>query len=240
MCAADKESKPELTEIELDGGSEKPAETRTEVWVREVLLGVIICFAQVPESIAFALMAHVKAPVGLHAAWVIGLVCGLFGGRPGMVNGATGAFAAIINTFLSKPADPGGNGAEVELLFPSVMMAGVFMLLVWALGLNRLLNSMPSPVMDPSTPNLRFDTTAWSPLSSSALSPQYWPDTGRCTGALLGSKSHSSVRMRLLTSASSWAYSAKPPDRLRRRAPSRSSPPRVLARTRPVTATGRA
>ena len=61
---------------------------------------ITICFAQVPESIAFAYMAHVKAPVALHAAWEIGLVCGIFGGRPGMVNGATGAFAAIISTLV--------------------------------------------------------------------------------------------------------------------------------------------
>ena len=138
----------EMQNVELaDDDAQKPAESRAEVWVREVLLGIIICFAQVPESIAFAYMAHVRPPVAMHAAWVVGLICGLFGGRPGMVNGATGAFAAIINTFLSKPEDPGGNAKEIELLFPSVMMAGVFMMLVWALGLNRLLNSMPSPVM---------------------------------------------------------------------------------------------
>ena len=43
----------------------------------QTLLGIIICFAQVPESIAFAYMAHVKAPVALHAAWEVGLVCGM-------------------------------------------------------------------------------------------------------------------------------------------------------------------
>ena len=122
-------------------------ESRAEVWLREVLLGIIICFAQVPESIAFAYMAHVRPPVAMHAAWVIGLVCGIFGGRPGMVNGATGAFAAIINTFLSKPDTPGGNAKEIETLFPSVMVAGVFMMVIWGLGLERLLKNIPQPVM---------------------------------------------------------------------------------------------
>ena len=141
----------DLDTVALDGDAEdeEPTkeESRAEVWVREVLLGIIICFAQVPESIAFAYMAHVRPPVAMHAAWVIGLVCGIFGGRPGMVNGATGAFAAIINTFLSKPDDPGGNAKEIELLFPSVMMAGVFMMVIWALGLERLLKTIPQPVM---------------------------------------------------------------------------------------------
>ena len=92
-----------------------------QFYMREVLLGVIICMAQVPESIAFAYLARVRPPVALHAAWVIGLVCALLGGRPGMINGATGAFAAIVATFLEEPTVAGGNGAGVELLFPSRM-----------------------------------------------------------------------------------------------------------------------
>ena len=98
------------------------------VVVRETMLGVVICFAQIPESIAFALMAHVRPPVALHSAWIVGLICGLFGGRPGMVNGATGAFAAVIATFLPAPSAPGANSAAIELLFPSVMCGGVLML----------------------------------------------------------------------------------------------------------------
>ena len=61
---------------------------------REILLGIIICMAQIPESIAFAYLARVRPPVALHAAWIVGLVCSCFGGRPGMINGATGVFAA--------------------------------------------------------------------------------------------------------------------------------------------------
>lgn len=90
----------------------------TEYVVREVLLGVTICFAQIPESVAFAFMANIKPPIALHAAWVVGFICSAFGGRPGMVNGATGAFAAIVGTFI-PPAGTGNNGPGVELLFPS-------------------------------------------------------------------------------------------------------------------------
>merc|ERR1719163_2749424 len=88
---------------------------------KEVMLGFTICFAQIPESVAFAFLANVKPPVGLHAAWIVGLICTLFGGRPGMIYGATGAFAAIISTFLPEPKESGGNGEGVELLFPSVI-----------------------------------------------------------------------------------------------------------------------
>ena len=66
------------------------ATPRLAFYGREVLLGIIICMAQIPESIAFAYLARVRPPVALHAAWVVGLVCALLGGRPGMINGATG------------------------------------------------------------------------------------------------------------------------------------------------------
>ena len=69
--------------------------SKAEFLKTEVLLGITICFAQVPESVAFAFMAHIKPPVALHAAWIVGLICTLFGGRSGMVNGAEGAFAAM-------------------------------------------------------------------------------------------------------------------------------------------------
>merc|ERR1719395_371716 len=112
---------------------------------REAMLGVTIAFAQIPESVAFAFLANIKPPIALHAAWMVGLICSLFGGRPGMVNGATGAFAAIIGTFLPKPDKAGGNGDGVELLFPSVIVAGIFMWIVAATGLARFILLLPSP-----------------------------------------------------------------------------------------------
>lgn len=113
---------------------------------REVLLGITICFAQIPESIAFAYMANIKPSIALHAAWMVGIICSVFGGRPGMVNGATGAFAAIIGTFIPS-AGTGNNGEGVELLFPSVMFAGFLMLLVSFFKLSRFITLLPSPVM---------------------------------------------------------------------------------------------
>mmetsp|Transcript_27494 Transcript_27494/g.79015 ORF Transcript_27494/g.79015 Transcript_27494/m.79015 type:complete len:585 (-) Transcript_27494:488-2242(-) len=113
----------------------------------EVLLGITICFAQIPESVAFAFMAHIKPPVAIHAAWVVGLICSFFGGRTGMVNGAEGAFAAIIATMIPEPVVPGGNGDGIELLFPSVMVCGALMLLVWLFGLYRFITLVPASVM---------------------------------------------------------------------------------------------
>jgi hypothetical protein len=126
------------------GWYEKPG---LSFYLREVLLGIIICMAQIPESIAFAYLARVRPPVALHAAWVVGLVCAVLGGRPGMINGATGAFAAIVSSFLAVPEAAGGNGEGVELLFPSVMVGGVLMLVVWAIKLDRFITMLPLPVM---------------------------------------------------------------------------------------------
>ena len=116
-------------------------------YVHEVLLGIIICMAQIPEAIAFSYLAHVRAPVALHTAWIIGLTCAVLGGRPTMVSGATGAFGAIINTFIAPPLTPGGNSADIALLFPSVMVAGFLMILVWLLKLDRFVTLLPLPVM---------------------------------------------------------------------------------------------
>mmetsp|Transcript_468 Transcript_468/g.1305 ORF Transcript_468/g.1305 Transcript_468/m.1305 type:complete len:597 (-) Transcript_468:69-1859(-) len=113
----------------------------------EVSLGLTICFAQIPESVAFAFMAHIKPHIAIHAAWVVGLICSLFGGRTGMVNGAEGAFAAIISTMIPEPTTPGGNGDNIELLFPSVIVCGGFMLLIWLLGAYRLITLVPASVM---------------------------------------------------------------------------------------------
>ncbi len=115
---------------------------------KEILLGVTICFAQIPESVAFAFMAHVAPPVALHAAWIVGIIGVLLGGRSGMVEGAEGAFAAIIATFVDKPEQRGMNGANVELLFPAVMVAGVCMLVVWLLRGQKLINLVAASVMD--------------------------------------------------------------------------------------------
>jgi SulP family sulfate permease len=124
----------------------KEKETVYEMVFREVLTGITIGCAQIPESVAFAYMAHIKPAIALHAAWMVGLCCSLFGGRPGMVNGATGAFAAIIGTFIPE-GGIGENGEGIETLFPSVMLAGVLMLLSSFFDFHRFILLLPQSVI---------------------------------------------------------------------------------------------
>ncbi|CAE7633648.1 APX8 [Symbiodinium sp. CCMP2456] len=141
-----KDTPPEKRLGHLLRASQSGEGLSTEYVIREVLLGVTICFAQIPESVAFAFMANIKPPIALHAAWIVGFICSAFGGRPGMVNGATGAFAAIIGTFI-PPAGTGNNGEGVELLFPSVILAGLLMVLVSVTKLSRFITLRSFEVM---------------------------------------------------------------------------------------------
>eukprot|EP00920_Eleutheroschizon_duboscqi_P031517 GHVT01076060.1.p1 GENE.GHVT01076060.1~~GHVT01076060.1.p1 ORF type:complete len:275 (+),score=58.94 GHVT01076060.1:245-1069(+) len=113
---------------------------------REILSGLIICFAQVPESVAFAFMAHVEPPVALHAAWLMGLSASILGGRPGMINGATGAFAAVIATFVAAPSSS-RNIADVEMLFPTVLLAALWIIVFAFTRLGKLVQLISTPVM---------------------------------------------------------------------------------------------
>eukprot|EP00421_Protoceratium_reticulatum_P017428 CAMPEP_0168381680 /NCGR_PEP_ID=MMETSP0228-20121227/13001_1 /TAXON_ID=133427 /ORGANISM="Protoceratium reticulatum, Strain CCCM 535 (=CCMP 1889)" /LENGTH=582 /DNA_ID=CAMNT_0008394785 /DNA_START=49 /DNA_END=1797 /DNA_ORIENTATION=- len=132
---------------DLEGWRRMTTSEKLSFVKNEAALGITICFAQIPESVAFAFMAHIKPPVAIHAAWVVGLICSLFGGRTGMVNGAEGAFAAIIATLIPEPIESGGNGEGIELLFPSVMVCGVFMLLIWLTGAFKFIGLVPASVM---------------------------------------------------------------------------------------------
>ena len=120
---------------------------KLSLFKNELLLGLIICFAQIPESVAFGFLANVQPSVAIHSAWIVGLICSAFGGRPAMVNGATGAFAAIIGTFIAAADKNSESGEGVERLFVSVMLAGGLMLLVAGLRLSRLIVLVPSTVM---------------------------------------------------------------------------------------------
>lgn len=68
-----------------------PAQIKTDL-----LAGLTVALALVPEAVAFAFVAHVHPLVGLYAAFIVGLVTALIGGRPGMISGATGALAVVM------------------------------------------------------------------------------------------------------------------------------------------------
>lgn len=93
----------------------------------------------VPEAIAFALVAHVSPLTGLYAAFIVGLITSVFGGRPGMVSGATGALAVVMVSLVTKHG--------IEYLFATVVLMGILQLLFAAFRLGKLIRLVPHPVM---------------------------------------------------------------------------------------------
>ncbi|MEO8002093.1 MAG: SulP family inorganic anion transporter [Arenimonas sp.] len=104
-----------------------------------VLSGLTVALAMVPEAIAFALVAHVSPLTGLYAAFIVGLITAVFGGRPGMVSGATGALAVVMVALVVAHG--------VEYLFATVVLMGILQLLFAAFRLGKLIRLVPHPVM---------------------------------------------------------------------------------------------
>lgn len=105
----------------------------------EILSGITVALALVPESVAFAMIAGLSPITGLYAAIMVGLVTSLFGGRPGMISGATGAVAIVI-VALAKI-----HG--VEYIFATVVLAGIIQILAWGFGIAKFMRLVPHPVV---------------------------------------------------------------------------------------------
>lgn len=105
----------------------------------EVLSGLTVALALVPEAVAFALIAGLSPLTGLYAAFVMGLVTSILGGRPGMISGATGAIAVVI-VALAK-----SHG--VEYVFATVILAGIIQMSAGFLRLGKLIRLVPHPVI---------------------------------------------------------------------------------------------
>ncbi len=105
----------------------------------EVLSGLTVALALVPEAIAFAFIAGLSPLTGLYAAFVMGLVTSILGGRPGMISGATGAVAVVI---VSLAKDYG-----VEYVFAAVILAGILQAAAGFLRLGKLMRLVPHPVI---------------------------------------------------------------------------------------------
>ncbi|RDH83893.1 MAG: sodium-independent anion transporter [endosymbiont of Galathealinum brachiosum] len=105
----------------------------------EVLSGLTVALALVPEAIAFAFIAGVEPLVGLYAAFMVGLLAAIFGGRPGMISGATGAMAVVM---VALVADHG-----VEYLFAAVVLTGILQILAGVFKLGKFIRIVPHPVM---------------------------------------------------------------------------------------------
>lgn len=105
----------------------------------DILSGTTVSLALVPEAVAFAFVAGVEPMVGLYAAFIMGLVASIFGGRPGMISGATGATAVVYVALVAQ------NG--VQFLFAAVLLAGVLQIIAGALKLGKFIRMVPHPVM---------------------------------------------------------------------------------------------
>lgn len=105
----------------------------------EVLSGITVALALVPEAVAFALIAGLSPLTGLYAAFVVGLVTSVLGGRPGMISGATGAIAVVM-VVLAK-----SHG--VEYVFATVILAGIIQMAAGFLRLGKLIRLVPHPVI---------------------------------------------------------------------------------------------
>jgi sulfate permease, SulP family len=105
----------------------------------EVLAGVTVALALIPEAVAFALIAGLSPLTGLYAAFVMGLVTAVLGGRPGMISGATGAVAIVIVALAISHG--------VEYVFATVILAGLIQVGAGLLKLGKLMRLVPHPVI---------------------------------------------------------------------------------------------
>ena len=116
----------------------------------EILSGLTVAVALVPEAIAFALIPGFSPLTGLYAAFILSLVTSILGGRPGMISGATGAVAVI---FVGLILELKRNFPEIEpetilnYVFATVILAGVLQILAGVLRLGKFIRLVPDPVM---------------------------------------------------------------------------------------------
>ena len=105
----------------------------------DLLSGLTVALALVPEAVAFAFVAGVEPLVGLYAAFMVGLITALAGGRPGMISGATGALAVVMVALVAEHG--------VEYLFATVVLMGIIQISAGAMRLGKFIRMVPHPVM---------------------------------------------------------------------------------------------
>jgi SulP family sulfate permease len=108
-------------------------------WKTNILSGLTVALALVPEAIAFALVAHVNPLVGLYAAFIMCLITASFGGRPGMISGATGSTAVVMVALVVQHG--------VQYLFAAVVLMGILQIAFALFRLGKFIRMVPHPVM---------------------------------------------------------------------------------------------
>ena len=106
---------------------------------KNILAGIVVALALIPEAIAFSIIAGVDPMVGLYAAFIIATVTAIVGGRPAMISGATGAVALLVTPLVKEHG--------VEYLFAATILMGLIQLILGILKVGRLMKFIPRPVM---------------------------------------------------------------------------------------------
>ena len=104
----------------------------------QILSGITVALAQVPEAVSFSFVAGVDPIVGLQSAWIMGICTSLAGGRPGMVAGSTGAVAIVLPKVVEK---------GIGYMFYAIMLAGIIQIIFSLLRLGKIVRLIPHPVM---------------------------------------------------------------------------------------------
>lgn len=119
----------------------------------DILSGLTVALALVPEAVAFSFVAGVDPLVGLYGAFIMGLVTALFGGRPGMISGATGAMAVVMVHLIQKGNEVGLTLAEpvqnlgLQWLFITLLFVGAIQIMAGVFKLGKFVRLIPHPVM---------------------------------------------------------------------------------------------
>ncbi|MCT4616030.1 MAG: SulP family inorganic anion transporter [Marinifilaceae bacterium] len=119
----------------------------------DIFSGLTVALALVPEAVAFAFVAGVDPLVGLYAAFMIGLITSILGGRPGMISGATGAMAVVMVSLVSKGNQMGltfespVENMGLYYLFATIILAGLFQVLAGVFKFGKFVRLIPQPVM---------------------------------------------------------------------------------------------
>jgi len=105
----------------------------------QYLSGITVALAQIPEAVSFSFVAGVDPIVGLQSAWIMGICTSIFGGRPGMVAGSTGAVAVVLPSIVKNHG--------IGYMFYAIMLAGIIQILFGVFKLGKLIRLIPHPVM---------------------------------------------------------------------------------------------
>jgi SulP family sulfate permease len=105
----------------------------------EILAGLTVAMTMMPESLSFAILAGFPPLAGLYAAFIMGLVTSIFGGRPGLISGGAGATVVVLIALMQSHG--------IEYVFGAVALAGVIQILIGVLKFGKFIRLVPQPVM---------------------------------------------------------------------------------------------